>query len=126
MISNISQRLCEIQSQRYTINDTYPKISLSLDVLREVGERLGVDEVLLVVVAVMSVIVIGGDGGVARLPAGPVLVDRRGSVGVGVEVDVGALHLKSFGIIHLSDAVCRANYQSKFLLSREWQFRLEH
>ena len=124
MISKISQRLCEIQSQRYTINDTYPKISLSLDVLREVGERLGVDEVLLVVVADVSVIV-GGDG-VARLPAGPVLVDRRGSVGVGVEVDVGALHLKSFGIIHLSDAVCRANYQSKFLLSREWQFRLEH
>ena len=59
--------------------------------LRKVGERLGVDEAILVVVAIVSVV--GGDG-VAGLSAGPVLVDRSGSVGVGVEVDVGALHLK--------------------------------
>ena len=39
-----------------------------------------------------------GDGGVAGLPACPVLVDRRAAVRVGVEVDVGALHLK-FGAV---------------------------
>ena len=75
-------------------NATYPKISLPLDVLREVGECLGVDEVLLVVVVVTIVAVIVGGDGMARLPAGSVLVDRCGSVRVGVEVDVGALHLK--------------------------------
>ena len=59
--------------------------------LRKVGERLGVDQVLFVIVVV--ILDVGGDG-VAGLATCPVLVDGRAAVGVGVEMDVGALHLK--------------------------------
>ena len=88
---NYSGSIEYLSLRLWKCNATYSKIPLPLDVLRKVGERLGVDEAILVVVAIVSVV--GGDG-VAGLSAGPVLVYRRGSVGVGVEVDVGALHLK--------------------------------
>ena len=63
--------------------------------LRKVGQCLGIDQVLFVIVVV--ILAVGGDG-VARLSARPVLVDGRAAVGVGVEMDVGALHLK-FSIV---------------------------
>ena len=64
--------------------------------LRKVCERLGVDQVLFVIVVVVVVVVVIVD--VARLSTRPVLVDGRAAVGVGVEMDVGALHLK-FSIV---------------------------
>ena len=71
--------------------ETNPKISLPLDMLREVRQCLGIDQVLFVIVVAIRDV---GSNGVARLSARPVLVDGRAAVGVGVEMDVGALHLK--------------------------------